>query len=113
MTARGAAYVHFLQPNQYYTARQFDDAEAAVALNEESPYKRSVELGYPALEAAQSRLLSADVWFFDATHVFDQEPAPVYMDDCCHYTLVGNQVLADFIAASILGAPGPWRDRAN
>ncbi len=114
MTARGAAYVHFLQPNQYYTTRQCSDAETAVALNEESPYKRSVELGYPALvAAAQSRLLSADVRYFDATHVFDQEPAPVYMDDCCHYTLVGNQVLADFIAASILGAPGPWRDRAN
>ena len=85
-----------------------------MALSEESPYKRSVELGYPALEAAaQLRLLSADVRFFDATHVFDREPAPVYMDDCCHYTLVGNQLLADFIAASILGAPGPWRDRAN
>ena len=108
-TARGAAYFHFLQPNQYYTTRQFSDAEAAVALNEESPYKRSVELGYPALvAAAQSRLLNADVRYFDAEQVFAREPAPVYMDDCCHYTLVGNQVLADFIAASILGAPGPW-----
>ena len=114
IAARGAAYFHFLQPNQYYTTRQFSDAEAAVALNEESPYKRSVELGYPALvAAAQSRLSNADVRYFDATHVFDREPAPVYMDDCCHYTLVGNQVLADFIAASILGTPGPWRDRAN
>ena len=114
IAARGAEYFHFLQPNQYYTTRQFGSAEAAVALSEESPYKRSVELGYPALEAAaQLRLLSADVRFFDATHVFDREPAPVYMDDCCHYTLVGNQLLADFIAASILGAPGPWRDRAN
>ena len=113
-TARGVPYFHFLQPNQYYTTRVFGDVEAAVALNEESPYRRSVELGYPALEAAaQSRLRGAGIRFFDATHVFDREPAPVYMDDCCHYTLVGNQLLADFIAASILGAPGPWRDGAN
>ena len=26
---------------------------------------------------------------------------------------LGNQVLADFIAASILDAPGPWKDRVN
>ena len=114
IAARGGAYFHFLQPNQYYTTRQFSEAEAAVALSEDTPYKRSVELGYPALVAtAQSRLSNAGVRYFDATHVFDREPAPVYMDDCCHYTLVGNQVLADFIAASILGAPGPWRDRVN
>ena len=112
--ARGVAYFHFLQPNQYYTTRRFSEAEAAVALREDTPYKRSVELGYPALVAtAQSRLSNAGVQYFDATHVFDREPAPVYMDDCCHYTLVGNRVLADFIAASILGAPGPWRDRVN
>jgi len=112
MAARGGAYFHFLQPNQYYTTRRFSEAEAAVALSEDTPYRTSVELGYPALVAtAQSRLSSAGVRYFDATQVFDREPAPVYMDDCCHYTLVGNQVLADFIAASILGAPGPWRDR--
>ena len=114
IAARGAAYFHFLHPNHYYTTRRFGDAEAAVALSEASPYKRGVELGYPALEAAaQLRLLSADVRFFDATHVFDREPAPVYMDDYCHYTFLGNQVLADFIAASILDTPGPWKDRVN
>jgi hypothetical protein len=31
------------------------------------------------------------------------------MDDCCHYTQAGNYILADFIAASIVKAPGPWR----
>ncbi|MBI2827990.1 MAG: hypothetical protein HYX77_01800 [Acidobacteria bacterium] len=114
LAARGGAYFHFLQPNQYYTTRRFNNAEAAVALSEASPYKRSVEQGYPALTtAAQSRLLNANVRFFDATHVFDRESASVYIDNCCHYTLIGNQVLADFIAASILNAPGPWKDRVN
>jgi len=58
-------------------------------------------------------LENADARYFDATHVFDREAAAVYLDSCCHYTLVGNRLLADFIAASILGALGPWRDRAN
>ena len=114
LTARGVAYFHFLQPNQYYTTRRFSDEEAAVALSEASPYKKSVEQGYPVLVAAvPSRLLRANVRFFDATHVFDRESAPVYMDNCCHYTLTGNQALADFIAASILNAPGPWKVRVE
>ena len=48
------------------------------------------------------RWRSENVQFFDATRVFDSEPAHVYMDDCCHYTQAGNYMLADFIAASIL-----------
>jgi hypothetical protein len=106
--ARGATYVHFLQPNQYYTARQFGSAEAATALADASPYKASVEMGYPILQAAAQSLLDQKVFFFDATKVLDDEATPVYVDDCCHYTVRGNRVLADFIAASIVATPGPW-----
>jgi hypothetical protein len=106
--ARGGAYFHFLQPNQYFTTRRFEAAEASVALNDASPYKALVEEGYPVLGEAASALTDAGVAFFDATHVFDQVDAPMYMDDCCHYTLRGNQAFADFIAASILATPGPW-----
>ena len=35
--------------------------------------------------------------------------SPVYIDDCCHYTLRGNQLLADSIARQILESKGPWR----
>jgi hypothetical protein len=106
--ARGGAYVHFLQPNQYFTTRPFAADEAAVALSDASPYKAYVEDGYPELAEATPRLTDAGVAFFDATKVFDRLSAPAYMDDCCHYTLQGNQALADFIAASILATPGPW-----
>jgi hypothetical protein len=44
----------------------------------------------------------------NAVHVFDDERAAVYIDDCCHYTLVGNQRLADFIAKAILASAGAW-----
>ncbi|MBM3821073.1 MAG: hypothetical protein FJW14_18945 [Acidimicrobiia bacterium] len=110
LTARGAAYVHVLQPNQYWTRRRFSEAEAAVALNEASPYRNSVAEAYPALvAAAKSDLTARGVAFLDATGVFDDEPSPVYLDNCCHYTRVGNERLADVIAQSILGAAGPWR----
>ena len=103
LAARDVPYFHFLQPNQYFTTRAFTPAEAATALNEASPYKASVEKGYPALvDAAQTTLVGGKIRFFDATHVFDRERTPVYMDNCCHYTLTGNQLMADFIAKSIL-----------
>jgi hypothetical protein len=110
LSARGAAYLHFLQPNQYATRRRFADDEAAIALNDASPYKNSVAYAYPALAAAaRSDLSSRGVRFFDATGVFDNEPAAVYMDNCCHDTRVGNHRLADFVAAAILASPGPWQ----
>lgn len=106
--ARGGAYFHFLQPSQYFTTRRFGPAEAAIAINTASPYKISIEEGYPALIAAAPKLTDAGVAFVDATSVFDRVEAAVYMDDCCHYTLEGNRALADLISASILATPGPW-----
>jgi len=108
LAARGTAYVHVLQPNQYYSMRAFSEAEAATALSDASPYKTAVEHGYPRLVAAGASLLNRRIRFVDATGVFNRTPAPVYMDNCCHYTLAGNQVLADFMAAAILRTPGPW-----
>jgi len=31
----------------------------------------------------------------------------LYIDDCCHYTLAGNRLLADFIARAVVNAPAP------
>ena len=42
--------------------------------------------------------------FLDATGIFDREPSAVYIDDCCHYTLRGNQLLADAIARQVFSA---------
>jgi hypothetical protein len=109
LSPRRVPYFHFLQPNQYYATRTFGEEEARTVLNDTSPYKPSVEKGYPVLVAAsQSSAQTSATRFFDATHIFDREAAPVYMDNCCHYTLVGNRILADFIAASILRSDGAW-----
>jgi hypothetical protein len=111
LTARGAVYVHVLQPNQYFSMRRFSPEEAAVALIDTSPYKRNVEEGYPRLVATgESELKARHVRFFDATRVLDGEPESMYMDNCCHYTRAGNNVLARFVAASILDGPGPWKN---
>ena len=112
LSARGIPYVQVLQPNQYHTRRQFTADEAKIALSASSPFKPGVERGYPALlAAAHAAQLDKAVTFLDAISIFDREPAPVYMDDCCHYTLRGNQLLADFIARGVLSSSGPWNAR--
>ena len=109
LTARGIPYVHALQPNQYKTSRTFTPEEARVALNASSPYKPGVEQGYPALLAeAASRGMTAKAGFVDATHIFDREPKPVYVDNCCHYTATGYRLLADAIANAVISLDGPW-----
>jgi hypothetical protein len=108
LAARAVPYFHVLQPNQYYSSRKFSAEEAKVAFNPGSPFKEGAAKGYPFLEMAlQSNGGAPDA--LNAVHVFDDErAAAVYIDDCCHYTLVGNQRLADFIAKSILASTGPW-----
>jgi hypothetical protein len=94
--------VHVLQPNQYYTSRRFSDDERKVALNPGSPFKPGVERGYPLLEKT---LEPAGV---NAVHIFDEEPSAVYVDDCCHFTLTGNRILADAVAKAVLSSRGVW-----
>ena len=80
-----------------------------MALNAASPFKPGAEQGYPALIRAieAERTKGGGVPVFDATHVFDRESSPVYIDDCCHYTLRGNILLADFIASAVLKSQSP------
>ena len=108
LSERGVPYFHFLQPNQYFTNRPFGEPERTTALNPGSPFKEGAEKGYPALVAASSTL-AAEERFFNAVQIFYLEPLPVYIDDCCHYTLAGNQRLADFVSTSVLQAEGLWR----
>ena len=82
-------YMHVLQPNQYYTTRAFSEDEKKVALNDGSPFKPGAQQGYPFLEK------TLEPGALNALHIFDHERAPVYIDDCCHYTLTGNRLLAD------------------
>ncbi len=79
-------------------------------MNPASPFKPGAEQGYPALVAAVNALpATADrPHIFDATRVFDAEPSPVYVDDCCHYTKKGNELLADFAAQAVRSVRPDW-----
>jgi hypothetical protein len=100
LAARGARYLHVLQPNQYFTRRVFSDQEARVALNGSQPFKPAVERGYPVLVKATAAFMGREE-FIDGTTAFDDEPAAVYEDDCCHYTDRGYEMLAELIASRL------------
>jgi hypothetical protein len=111
LAARGVRFIAILQPNQYATMRRFSAAEAAVALSEQSPFREGATRGYPVLQSvlAETRRARPDVTLIDGTGIFDAVTAPVYMDNCCHYTLAGNDALADVLARAVRAAPLPGR----
>ena len=47
--------------------------------------------------------------FVDATKAFDGTTGQVYWDNCCHYTRLGNQIMADVIAGAVLAPEVRWR----
>ena len=85
-----------------------DEEEAAVALNAGSPFKAGAEGGYPALVRAMEarRAGAGGAGEVDGTHLFDREPSKVYIDDCCHYTLRGYELLADAAASAVAAGWG-------
>jgi hypothetical protein len=50
---------------------------------------------------SSGELARAGVTVVDGVHLFDRERAPVYIDNCCHYTRRGYEILADAIAAAL------------
>lgn len=104
LAGRGTPYYHFLQPNQYYSDKPFSSEELAVALTADHPYRSGVELGYPWLLRQEQRLRQSGVDFHSALAIFDDVASTLYIDDCCHFNVTGNEILADFMADVILSS---------
>jgi hypothetical protein len=102
MTARGGRYFHFLQPNQYYAKKTFTEKEQETALDHQLAYSFLVKKGYPVLQKAVQALKTNHVNAFSAVGIFDNVKETVYIDKCCHFNRLGNELFADFIAHSIL-----------
>jgi hypothetical protein len=103
VASQGGVYVHFLQPNQYFPgSKLMGPAEAKTALSSASAYKPEVERGYPYLRSAgQTLAQSSGIRFFDLSALFKDDPAPVYADNCCHFTKEGNAKLVHAIISRI------------
>ena len=96
-----AQYLHVLQPNQYYSRKDFSDAERRLAIDLANPYAAPVRQQYPELVAKSKLLSNAGVNFLDATKVFDEVNGIIYADTCCHYNERGNKILIDRIIEAL------------
>lgn len=101
--ANGIHYYHFLQPNQYLPGSKVMGAqEHREAYLQTQLYRPYVERGYPWLRRYGAQLKGQGVQFHDLTQLFATQPLATYRDNCCHYSLLGNEMLADEIARAIL-----------
>ncbi len=102
LSARGSGYFHFLQPNQYYSKKSFTKREQETALDNQLAYNFLVKKGYPVLQQAVEALKKNHVNAFSAVGIFDKIKETVFIDQCCHFNQLGNEIFADFMANCIL-----------
>lgn len=102
LDSKNILYFHFLQANQYYrTPREFNEEEKIVAFTDSSPYEEGVRKGYPLLQSKIGYLKESRVNVFSTVNVFDDIKNPVYIDNCCHYNKLGNEILLNYMSKSI------------
>ncbi|MEG4624035.1 hypothetical protein Q5691_06960 [Microcoleus sp. w1-18aA5] len=103
LSASNVPYFHVLQPNQYYqTKRVFGEAEKQIAFNKDTPYAKSVQIGYPALFKKFPNLEKNNITLVNAVNVFDKTKEAVYVDSCCHYNQAGEVVFSNYVGRSIV-----------
>lgn len=100
--ARGIPYLEVIQPNQYFTKKEFSAHEQERAINEDSPYREAVESGYQRLPELVRRMRQENVNVISAVNIFDKIKEQTYADSCCHYNQTGNEILANKVAKSII-----------
>ncbi|MCS6845630.1 MAG: hypothetical protein NZ528_15130 [Caldilineales bacterium] len=105
LAQRGIPYYHFLQPNQYVSAKPLSAEERRYAYSPEHPYAVGAVKGYPYLLARAEDLRRQGVRFVNAVDAFDAHPETLYIDDCCHFNRRGAEILADLVADAILASP--------
>jgi hypothetical protein len=100
--ARGILYLEVIQPNQYSSGKAFTEQEREIAINMDSPYRTAIESGYRELPGLVDRMREEGVNVISAADVFDNVREQTYSDSCCHYNQLGNEILADVVAESII-----------
>lgn len=101
-SARGIPYVHVLQPNQYLDgSKPLTPHEKAVAINPNNQWGRIAQKGYVQLILAGQRLKQNGEAFYDLTQIFSNHPEDLYLDDCCHFNMQGDMIMARAIAQAI------------
>jgi len=90
-------YIHVIQPNQYFSEKKLSLQEKRIAFNSDSNFNKAVSKIYPYLLMKIGEMRAKGLNIVDATRVFDKEARLIYVDSCCHYNQLGNDLLANLI----------------
>lgn len=96
-----ATFLLCLQPNLYVeTSKPLTDEEQEIK-RRGSIYQEWVEKNYAHFAAAGVALRAEGIAFFDLCRLYDDVSSTVYRDECCHFNLDGNNLLATRLAELI------------
>ena len=100
----GARYVHVIQPNQYFSKKKFSPEEAKIALSAppNDPVRNGAERGYAMFEKQAGLIAKRGI--VSGVALFDDQSDPMYVDNCCHYSKAGENILANFVADRVVQA---------
>lgn len=99
--ARGAAYLHVLQPTLHDTGSKPLTPREIREGGAPATWIDGVHAGYPRLREAGERLRAGGEDFVDASMLFRDVNQRIYFDNC-HYLEPGSRLLAERIAAALL-----------
>lgn len=100
-SARGALYVHVLQPALPAPGGKPPSSAEAELLASARTWKRGAERGYPLLRERGAALAREGVGFHDLTEVFASIAATRYVD-LVHFTRDGEREFAERVASAFL-----------
>lgn len=96
--ARGIAYLHVLQPNQYVDdSKPLSDYERENCFAGGQPMAETARSVFPELVAEGKKLSERGIAFSDQTMVFRSVTETLYVDPWCHFNQQGNDLLADAV----------------
>jgi hypothetical protein len=99
--AKGGAYLHFLQPNQYVDrGKPLSEEEQRLALTDVERAKR-LRAVYPMLREAGRQLESDGIPFRDLTGVLTGHSETLWRDACCHLNTTGYAIVAAGIGEEV------------
>ncbi len=100
---QGIAYLHFLQPNQYFpVSKPLGPEEKRRAFDPEHAWAEIIPAAYPLLGRAGDQLAASGVSFHDLRMVFAGIKNTLYVDPCCHFNEQGMTMVASAIARAVI-----------
>jgi len=98
-----AKYFHFLQPNQYIEGSKLfmNEAETNMAFMAQGGYGNLYKRIYPLIQEKTSWIKERGIQFHDLTYIYKDVRGHIYVDNCCHVSIGGYNLMVEKIVETI------------